>query len=423
VTVREGATFSNGDPITADAVAQSIERHQLQENASLQRVLALLIDDIEVRDERTLVITLGEAWPGFPFVLAGPVGQIVNVAVADERGSDFGVNPAGAQSGPFAFERLAPGEEITFTSRPDYWGGEPCVDGLRFIRLTGAAATYQALDAGEIDIGLLRDPEIIGQARENESVELVSSLANMGEIILMNNGVRGSQTPTSDVRVRQAIVAAIDVDAVDERASSGTALETNAIIHPDESIWSQGIEGPAHDPERARQLVAEAKAAGWDGSIRLQCDNAPNRVDIGLAVATQLEAVGMDVQLDTSQPIGAIIQAVVADANYDLACWGINVFDDSPWAKLNRQLGGSSPSNFAGFVDEDWDAALNELRVATDRDETLAALRELQEIATESAPVAVLSSSEEVVAWRDEIGGLVPTSEANVLLADVTKSR
>ncbi|HEX7095043.1 MAG TPA: ABC transporter substrate-binding protein [Acidimicrobiales bacterium] len=422
ITVRDGAVFGNGDPITAEAVARSIERHQPQENASLQRVLALLIERIDVVDERTLTIMLHEAWPGFPFVLAGPVGQIVNIEVAQQRGADFKTNPAGAESGPFAFSRLAPGEEIVLTAREDYWGGKPCVDAVRFIRLMGAAATYEALRAGQLDVGLLRDPKVIADARADDSIEVFASLANGGEVILMNNGVRGSSSPTTDVRVRRAIVAAIDVDEVNQRASQGTALATKALIHPEASIWSQGLEGPEHDPELARRLVAEAKADGWDGKIRLRCDNAPNRVDIGNAVATQLEAVGIDVELDTSQPIGATIQAVVTDANYDLACWGINVFDDSPWAKLNRQLGGSSPSNFAGFVNTEWDAALHELRMASDRDETLAALKRLQEIANEQAPLAVLSSAEEVVAWRDGVSGLVPTSEANVLLADVVKA-
>lgn len=423
ITLREGALFANGDPITAEAVARSIERHQPQENASLQRVLALLITQIDIVDERTLTITLDEAWPGFPFVLAGPVGQIVNVSVAQERGAEFKTNPAGAESGPFAFSRLAPGEEIVLTAREDYWRGAPCVDQVRFVRLTGAAATFEALRAGQLDVGLLRDPKVIADARADDSMEVFASLANAGEVILMNNGVRGSSSPTTDVRVRQAVVAAIDVDEVNQRVSQGTALATKALVHPEASIWSQGLEGPAYDPELARRLVTEAKADGWDGSIRLRCDNAPNRADTGRTVATQLESVGFSVQLDTSQPIGATIQAVITDANYDLACWGLNMFDDSPWAKLNRQLGGSSPSNFAGFVNAEWDAALHELRVAADRDETLAALERLQEIANEQAPVAILSSAEEVVAWSNDVSGLVPTSEANVLLADVVKAR
>ena len=105
------------------------------------------------------------------------------------------------------------------------------------------------------------------------------------------------------------------------------------------------------------------------------------------------------------------------NADYDISCFGFNVTDQSPWAKLDRLLGTGSASNYAGYSNPKFDAALVELREASDDDETKAALGEVQEIWNETVPSAVLAAAEEVIVWNDNVRGVVPTSEAVVLYA------
>src|SRR5690625_1711588 len=112
LTLREGITFGNGDPVDADAVKASIEMVQADTNSQPTRDLALPITDMDVVDDLTLEITLDDSWPGFPYLLASTGGMIVNVDLLEERGESFATNPEGAGAGPYEFERFAPGEEI-----------------------------------------------------------------------------------------------------------------------------------------------------------------------------------------------------------------------------------------------------------------------------------------------------------------------
>ena len=100
---------------------------------------------------------------------------------------------------------------------------------------------------------------------------------------------------TKDVRIRQAVGAAIDPQVVNQRAVSGTAQASNQLFQKD-FRWYPNVPGPKVDIEAGKKLVAEAKAAGWDGKIRLLAGTSPEGQAIGLTVQTALQAIGMTVQ-------------------------------------------------------------------------------------------------------------------------------
>jgi peptide/nickel transport system substrate-binding protein len=207
---------------------------------------------------------------------------------------------------------------------------------------------------------------------------------------------------------------------VDAAATGGAGLPGSGLFAAG-GLLDPGVAGPAYDPDHARELVEQAKAAGWDGQVDLSCDNARTRQDISIAVAAQLEAAGITVNLDNSRSINDHV-AQALEGNFELACWGINVNDVGAWAKLDKQLGGASTSNFAGFVDADWDAALADLRTASTPDEQRDATARLQERANQVIPAIVLAASEEVIAVRDGVDGLTPSNETLLLFGDATIS-
>jgi peptide/nickel transport system substrate-binding protein len=313
--------------------------------------------------------------------------------------------------------RYSPGEELLLTARDDYWGGPVCIPQIRVTHITGGPATYEAMQAGEVDVAVLRDPAAIAAA-EADGTARYSWVMNLGEILLVNHGVKGTTPATADVTVRQAIAAAIDTTRVDAAATGGAGIPGSAIFASGGAL-DPGVPGPAYDPDHARELVEQAKAAGWDGEVDLSCDNARTRQDISIAVAAQLEAAGIVVNLDNSRSINDHV-AQALEGNFELACWGINVNDVGAWAKLDKQLGGASTSNFAGYVDADWDAALADLRTASTPEEQRAATARLQERANETIPVIVLSAAEEVIAVRDGVDGLVASNETLLLFGDAT---
>lgn len=417
LTLRSGVNFGNGDELDAAAVQASIERFQGEGNTTPLAGLSRSITSMEVVDDLTLVFTLDEPWGAFPFLLANSPGMIVNTSVADAAGDGFALDPNGAGVGAYEVAEFVPGEQIRLQARDDYWGGQVCIDDLTFVVVTGAQATYEAFTAGELDLAFLRDPEVLDQARA-DGIAMVEGISNMGEVININNGVRGSEPVTADVRVRRAIAHAVDPQIINERAYSGTAMATNAFF-PEESRWYQGLSGPEHDPELAAELVEEVKdETGWDGSVRLTCVRTSE--EVALAMKAQLDAVGFDVELDLVPSVGDLIQRVIIDADFETSCFGKNVLDEDPWVGLNSNFRTASPSNFSGYSNEDFDALLEELRRASSEDEQLALLEELQQIFNDTVPVLSLSATPVTTIHTDAVSGVVSTANGIVLLHDLS---
>jgi peptide/nickel transport system substrate-binding protein len=411
--LRDGVEFGNGDPLDAAAVKASIERHLDPANRSVKRGLASNIATIDVVDSRTVVFHLTGPWARFPYLLAGQVGMITNPRVVAERGADFATNPAGAGAGPFEFVRFAPGEEIVLQAKKDYWGGPVCVDTLRFVSLGDAAASFEGLDAGTVDVTILTDAAVVDRA-ETAGYDGPRWLQNMGGQILMNNGVRDTKPVTNDVRIRQAVAHAVDPELINQRAFSGKAEATSAIF-AEASRYYQGLDGPETDLTKARALVDEVKAEGnWDGTIRLLCPNT--RVDESLAIATQLEAAGFKVTRDDSLPQSAQIAKVISDADYDLACWGNNMYDDGdPWAVLDSQLRSNIASNYRGYASPEWDAAVTRLKQAKTLDETKSVLADLQQVWNDTVPSMNYRAVVNFAPMNDTLHGVVPTHEGVLL--------
>ena len=403
LTLRPGVTFGNGDPLTAEDVKASIARHQAPTNAQASRGEAAVISTVDVMDTKTVKFTLTGAYPDFPHVLSTDVGMITNPRLVQQRGPEgFAKNPAGGGVGPYELERYAPGEEIVLKAKPSYWGGPVCVQTLRFIRLAGAEATYQALANGELDVAFLREPQVIAEARQAGYHDL-PTLINYGEGVIMNS------TPgkaTADPTVRRAVAAAVDPQGVNQRVFNGTALATSALVHPKTPGLYGGEQGPAHDPDAARRLVAQVKAAGWNGSISLVADNTPTRVNEAIAVKAQLESVGFSVRMETTQPLQEVIKRVSVDRDYDLAIWGPQIYAEGTWAAMSRQLTSTSPANYYGYKNPDVDKALTELRAASSADEKKAVLGRIQQLVDADPFAANLAAFEESNVYRDRVAGL-----------------
>ncbi|HEY8524950.1 MAG TPA: ABC transporter substrate-binding protein [Acidimicrobiales bacterium] len=407
LVLRDGIEFGNGDPLTAEAVRYSIERLQAEDNPTQSRSSVLPIEDMEVVDDRTLELTLSHPWPGFPAVLADEGGMVVNPAVVEAQSpEDFALDPNGAGVGPYEVERFAPDDEVVLVAKDDYWGGTPCIERLRFVAVPDAEDAYDAFRTGELDLALVRNPRVIAEA-EAGGVESFVNHQNSGEVIVANQF--DDSLPTADVRVRRAAAYAIDQEAIDERINEGTGTPSSGIVGVDAGPFT-ATEGLPHDPDRARQLVDEARADGWDGRVSLVCDAA--RGDQTLAVAAQLDAVGFEVETDITLTINDLIERVRANHNYELACWGFNYDASTTWVRLFTAVGPEGPT---GYRSAEMDAALADLQAAATPEEQQAAVEAVQDVWNEDVPAVPLAATPEVILVQDRVGGLVFTSKTVVL--------
>jgi peptide/nickel transport system substrate-binding protein len=375
--------------------------------------MAQEVESMEVVDDHTITFQLQRPWGGFPYLLAAEGGMVVNPAVVEERGDDFANNPEGAGVGPYEFERFAPGEEIVFTAKDDYWGGPVCIETLRFTSVPGGQGTYDAFRSGELDVMFMSDAEPIADAKDDGVDHAVQLSGGQGYLL---NGGMGESPVLADVRLREAVARAIDIDLINERVYGGTALPGTGLTHPDQTIYP-GIDGLEYDPDRASELVEEVKEeTGWDGSIRLTGFDTPESMEQSIAVEAMLETVGFEVEVE-NLPQQEALQKILFEGDYDIGAGAASIFDAGPVRGMN-QFHSESVRNRVGLSSPEMDAAIENLYMAADVDEMRDAMVDVQEAFNELVPTVNILSAEWFAGWQDHVGGLTMTRESTVMFHD-----
>jgi peptide/nickel transport system substrate-binding protein len=383
---------------------------------------------MEVVDPLTLRLTMTSPLASFPYVLSVGPGMIASPTAIKKFGADYSTNAVGA--GPFMLESYKPKEALVLKRNPNYWSGAPYLDSLKFVNFVGAAATYEQLKAGGLDVAFLREPQISETAKQEQKPNFIENPLSAPLVLSINNGVPiscsggqpaaqcagkpdGTKVPTDppgkDIRVRQALGAAIDPKVVNDRAYGGKAIGSLDLLAPGFK-WNPKVPGPAYDPAKAKELVAQAKAAGWNGKIRLLVSQSQR--DFGLAIQTLLQAVGIEVSFDASLDTAAATLKVTVQHDYDLGPGGYSFgSSDRAYFILSRQLQSDSPGNIIGYASAEMDAALKTLRNAsTDADKT-AAYAKIATIYTRDVPSLPVDAYSEVVAWNKRVHGIGQTSD------------
>ena len=253
LTLREGITFGSGAPLDAAAVQFSIDRHRAPDSRSPARAMASLIESMEIVDDRTVVFHLTSRYGNFPSLLAGAPGMIVDPATFQQLGAEaFAADPQGGGAGPFRLSIWAPGEQIVFEARDDYWDGPVCIETLRFAKVDADDTRLDAFLNGELDAAFMRSASALADARE-QGVNLSSQVSNGGFLLMINNGARGTARPGSDLRVRQAIAYALDPELIDDRATGGAGIPSSALVPETSLLYTVGDRRARRTTRRKRR--------------------------------------------------------------------------------------------------------------------------------------------------------------------------
>jgi peptide/nickel transport system substrate-binding protein len=303
------------------------------------------------------------------------------------------------------------------------------LDGFKSISLSdsGGDKTFDAFKTGTFNIAYLRTPSTVAAAKDAK-LPGFSEISHGGGLILLNMGVTVTcaggkpeswcagkpdgptqSTPaTKNIKVRQAIQAAIDPKAIDTRANQGKGLPGSALLQSD-FRWDPGVPAPKYDPDLARKLVAEAKTEGWNGEVRMLYNNAPFAVDVALTTQAMLEAVGIKTIVDTSKDTTAHVVQVTTQRDFEMTGWGTTITnDDGAAAALAQNLSSTSTSNRVGYNNPIVDQALKDLRKAKDDTEKKAAYKIILEQVYKDVPMYAWSKIEARIIWTEKIHGITP---------------
>ena len=427
-TLREGVSFHDGSPFNADAVKFNFDR-MLDENHPYHDTgpfpLSFFFSSIEtteVVDDLTVKFTLNGPYAPFLSNLAYPTGLLVSPAAVMEHGADFGRNPSG--TGPFTFTEWRSNEAVVIEANADYWDGAPAMQAVVFRPITDANTRTAEMLAGGIDLMVEVPPVALSEFQD--ATYTVHEQAGPHVWFLILNAKEG---PFADVRVRQAANYAINKEAIVNDVLEGTA-EVAAGPTPPAFAWAynEALEPYPYDPDRARELIAEAGAEGAELTFYVT-EGGSGMLDpiaMGTAMQADLEAVGFDVAIETYEWntfLGEVNPGLEGKADMAQMAWMTNDPDTLPYLALRTEAWPDQGGFNSGYYSNPQvDELLEQARVATDQDERAALYRQMQEIVQEDAPWVFVANWKQNAVTNDRVENFALQPSFFLLLKDVVKN-
>lgn len=306
-TLRNGVTFHNGKPLTAEDVAFSVENVLTKDPAHPFATTLAPIESVEALDELTVRITLSSFSANLLFFLTQGQGVILD---QNEIGS-IDNSPVG--TGPFVFSSWTVGDAIVLERNPDYWGDPALLERVTFRYINDPNALNNAMLAGDIDIVAgVSAPELLEVFEDDERFDVLTGLTN-GEVTL---AINADHPPLDDLRVRQAILYAMDEQEIIDLAYFGYGVPIGSHATPLDP-WYVDLTGVyPHEPDRARELLAETGVEDLTLGLSLPPVSYARRG--GEILASQLEDVGIGVEIDNLE-WGVWYEDVFLGHEYDLS--------------------------------------------------------------------------------------------------------
>ena len=305
--LRDGVTFHNGEAFTADDVVFSIENVLTKEPAHPFATTLSPITGVTAVDDSTVEITVDEVSANLLFFLTQGQGVILEESAI----STIENEPVG--TGPFRFQSWTVGDSIVIERNPDYWGDPALLETVTFRYINEPNALNNAMLAGDLDIlAGVSAPELLGEFEDDDRFQVLQGLTN-GEVTLSLNG---RNAPLDDVRVRQAISHAIDREAVVDLAYSGYGTVIGTFSTPLDPWYRDLTNVYPYDPDRARELLAEAGVENL--TLRMVLPPVSYATRSGEIIASQLADVGIDVEI-TNVEWGVWLEDVFTNYDFDMS--------------------------------------------------------------------------------------------------------
>ncbi len=391
VTLRDGVTFHDGTPMTAQSVIDAIAPISDEDHAGHNARVARLLDLASMSTDGDSVVIFETNSPNaaFPWTLSEP-----GIAILGAPSQAFPINA----TGPYVFKEAVPEQLYRAEANPDYRLGAPGLEEVRVVTAANPATAALAFEAGEVDLVINYPETDFARIQETGAQGFSAPTAR-----LYFYTVNAASGPMANPLIRQAVSYAIDRQGIVDAALSGVGGVPAGTVYPLGTGWAADIP-PPYDPAKAEELLAQAGAVKDGG--RWMLDGAPLEIDIvtyssraalpPTAELTQafLAAIGVKASITVGE-WGASNDAIAAgEADLFLQAW-VTTPQGDPGAVLETLLGSDGGSNSGGFANARLDELLDQGRLTFEREKRKAIYGEVQEIiASEGALIPVFHVSQ-----------------------------
>lgn len=397
VKLRAGLKFHDGTPVTVAAIQRSLDHIRAAKSDVTD--LFSVVKSVDVIDDLNALIACTEPAPWLPAQMA--VWMLL-LPQAASKPDVLAKSPIG--SGPFRFDSYAPGNKITLTANPDYtWPspkGTPLANKVTFRFVPESTTRVADLLSGSAGIVTSVPFDQVKAIETDKSKSTVVPLAGSAWVRIATD-----VPPFDNVKVRQALNYAIDVDKIIKALFNGQGHRL-ASFAPDDRImgWNPDLKPYSYDPDRAKSLLKEA---GIGGSVTAVLDYASTeRGDVAEVLAAQISAIG--IQTTAKQTEITAFNSTWTDKSAPalrLTSW--RYYD--PATLLNLIV--ASNGFLSRFNDPEADKLIGQAGKETDPKQRNADYRQLSKVLYDDPPVIYLWNLTAVYGQAKSIEGWTPRAD------------
>lgn len=360
LTLRQGVTFHNGDPLTVDDVVFTLQRVSGPDTKSKHKPYTKSVASVSALDDKTVEVKLSKPDVTFPGRLA--LIPIVPKKEVEAKGDEgFDASPVG--TGPYKFVSWKRGDRVTMEATDNYWGGNPKIKSLVWRGIPEDSTRVAELQTGGLDIAVNVPTQSVPQLKQSDKVEVVTANSLRTLFVILNT----HKPPFDDVRMRQAVNYAIDKSLIVDGVLDGFGRPNSEPFGPEVFGYNKDLEGfYKYDPDKAKALMKEA---GFEKGTEVKFFGATGRYlkdkEVEENIVAQLGEVGIKVNLTTLE-FQAFFDNYITKVNDDMQMGFWSNANNTADADYGLALNISSKGRGLYWSDPQVDQAIDDARQQVD---------------------------------------------------------
>ncbi len=397
--LRQGVKWQKGyGELTSDDVKFTFERIKDPATKARNASQYAVIKSIDTPDKYTVVFHLTKPDPTFLTKVANlRQGFIVSKAAVQKLGADYNRNPVG--TGPFQMDHWTDKTEVVLTANKDYFEGAPWLQKITYLPIADDSVAAMSLQKGETDVFIyVASPDTLTKLKSDPNVKISVLPSPGGDLLAFNV----KQKPFNDIKVRQAIAYAINIDEFLSKVIGPLGVKGYGPLGEGMMGFTKDVKQYPYDPEKAKQLLKDAGYANGL-SFEITLPSADAFTIPYTAIQGYLKAVGIDMKMNLVDS-GAWV-AAMGSGKLLASDLGYGARPDPE--VLLRQFYHSSAfppgSNFMYY--DGADALIDQGANEFDQSKRADIYKKVQQKVMEDLPVIPLYFAAETDAYRSDIQG------------------
>ena len=377
------AKFSDDSPVTAGDVAWSINRARKYDGG--WGFLMTPVKSVTAPDDTTVVVQLSEPHAPLLADLAMYAFSALPQKLVEAQGDDFFTKPVG--SGPFAVSSYEPETEVDLVRNDNYYGTMPKIKNVQIKVITNDNTRVLALQSGDVDIIENPPGNLTKQIEANPKLQVQEFDSTRVDFIEIN----GKDEHFSDVRVRQAVRAAVDLGQINKLAYDDAGVAATSFMPYKMLFWNDSLPEPAVDLDKAKQLMADAGYAdGFSTNLITVSGDAAGAAQ-AVVVKDSLAKIRIDVKIESYELVTAYDKERNGEYGLGERYWTNDIIDPDEVVTFGVDVEAGANSFNTGWSDPEAAQLAIDARSESDEAKRGEMYNRIQEIVYEQTPYLPLN--------------------------------